>query len=433
MSAFLILAIAAAIVGCDDDDDDDDFDDDGFDDVPTAFTLRIENVAPFTVLKSGTVGTAPLAPGESISIVFTGGRGHAITFASMLGESNDWFFAPGPEGIPLFDERGAPISGDVTAYVKLWDAGTECDQELGVGDATAVRQPMPNFGEPDPIRLVREVPIGSAPAVAAMLRATLAPGEGREFTLTITNVSTAGTLVTSAGAMAIHLSPIAWAMHQIPAPLFAVNQPDRGLGLERVAEDGNPQPLGTSLAATTGIHTPLSPGVFVVHRDPNRLFEVGAPDYGLGLERIAEDGDPAQLNAALAGEGSTENLFAVPVGAAAPLGATPGNAYEFVVLGVPGDHVTFATMFGMSNDWFFAPGAGIALFANGTPRAGDVTGEVALYDLGTEADEELAIGPSTGLQQPLPNTGAIDPDRNVRDAPYAVPVATHLRVTLTPR
>src|SRR5687767_14625212 len=121
------------------------------------YTLRIENVAPWKVLKSGTVGSMPIGPLETVEIRFTAGKGHAINFATMLGESNDWFFAPGPDGIPIFDAAGNPNAGDVTKYIKLWDAGTEIDQELGVGDATAPQQPSPNYGARDPNPLVREV------------------------------------------------------------------------------------------------------------------------------------------------------------------------------------------------------------------------------------------------------------------------------------
>ena len=60
--------------------------------------------------------------------------GQSVSFAAMLTESNDWFFATGPDGIPLFTD-GVPTSGDVTKYVSIWDAGTEANQEPAVGDA----------------------------------------------------------------------------------------------------------------------------------------------------------------------------------------------------------------------------------------------------------------------------------------------------------
>ena len=95
-------------------------------------------------------------------------------------------------------------------------------------------------------------------------------------------------------------------------------------------------------------------------------------------------------------------------------------------------------MFGMGNDWFFATRPeGIALFADdGTPRRGDVTSAIALYDTGSEVDQEPAIGADTGPQQAGPNTGAADPVRQVREVPSAVhgvPASAHLRITLEPQ
>ena len=118
--------------------------------------------------------------------------------------------------------------------------------------------------------------------------------------------------------------------------------------------------------------------------------------------------------------------------------ARPGQAYEIDLRGLPGDRVSFATMFGMSDDWFFATKPeGIALFdAWGMPNSGDVSERIAIYDAGTEVDQEPAIGPDTGPQQAAPNTGAIDPVRQVRElaaSRYGVAASSHLKVTLIPQ
>jgi hypothetical protein len=98
--------------------------------------------------------------------------------------------------------------------------------------------------------------------------------------------------------------------------------------------------------------------------------------------------------------------------------------------------VSFATMFGMSNDWFFATEpAGIALFHGDIPRACDMTANVRLYDLGTEVDEELDVGPNTASQQPEADTGRADRITEVRAVTierYEAPTVLHLRVLLTP-
>lgn len=64
----------------------------------------------------------------------------------MFVQSNDLFISPDPEGIALFDSKREPISGDITRYFKLWDAGTEVNEEPGVGPNQAPRQPAPNTG-----------------------------------------------------------------------------------------------------------------------------------------------------------------------------------------------------------------------------------------------------------------------------------------------
>ncbi len=59
---------------------------------------------------------------------------------------HDLFFGPNGDGIALYDQSGAPISGDVTAQIHLWDAGTEVNEEPHVGPNTVTQQPAPNTG-----------------------------------------------------------------------------------------------------------------------------------------------------------------------------------------------------------------------------------------------------------------------------------------------
>lgn len=425
---------------------------------PTTFKLRIENIAPWTLLKSGTYAqkttgaSGPIGPGEAFELPFTAGKNQKLSFVAMLGQSNDWFFGPGPDGIALYDAAGAPISGDVTSQISLWDAGTEIDQEPAVGDATGPRQPSPEFGAPDPDPTVRAIGAtktltdGSTfalPSIASMIKVTLVPGANRQFVLRVENVSTAQTLVTSQGARGIGISPLVWALHLAPAPFFAPGQADRAEGLEWVAESGRGINLGASSRARTGAATPVSPGVFAVHRDPEALYALGLEDLGLGLEQLAESGNAAILGAAIQSNARSMQLaqtgiFNMPVGATAAGPARPGGAFEITVTGLPGDHVSLVSMFGMSNDWFFGTRPeGIALFDDqGEPNRGDVSDALALYDAGTELDQELAIGADTGPQQATPTSGAPDPIKLVREVPaatYGVPTTTHLRVTLEPQ
>ena len=425
---------------------------------PTTFKLRIENVAPWTVLKSGTHATrtdgtsGAIGPGAAYEIPFTAGRGQKVSFVSMFGQSNDWFFGPGPQGIALYDANGNPRSADVTNEIYLWDAGTEIDQEPSVGDATGPRQPSLEYGAPDPIAKVRQLgqtvqlTDGSAftlPAISSMVKVTLVHVAGNQFTLRIENISTpTSPLVTSEGSRGIGMSPPVWTVHIRDGALFDVDQIDRNHGLELVAESGRNAVLGANMRELSGAATPISPGVFAVHRDAEPLYALGIEDLGIGLERLAEDGNAAPLRDTIATNArliqlSASGGFDTPVGADKPGAARPGNAYELTVEALPGDKLSFATMFGMSNDWVFATRPdGIALFdAQGLPVRGDVSRSVALYDAGTELDQELAIGPDTGPQQAGPETGAADPIAQVREVPataHAFPASTHLRVTLEP-
>jgi hypothetical protein len=443
------LATAVAAAGCDSDDDGTD----GTDPSTSEFRVRIENIAPFTVLKSGVINTkttgavGALSSGEAYELTFTAGVGHAVSFASMLGESNDWFFAPGPAGIELYDGSGAPRSGDVTSEIRVWDAGTEVDEEPAVGGSTGPQQAAPDQGAPDDEAVVNA--LGSSvvlsdgsrfdmPAVADMIEVTLTPRNDGAFVLRIENVSDEMTLETSQGARSIHASPAVWALHGADAPLFDDGAADRAEGLEYIAEAGRTGTLASAIGELTGPATPFSPGVFAVVSAGEPIYSVGLAERGNGLERIAEDGNPMVLAEAMAnGEIGDRGVFDTPAGLDDPGPARPGGAFEITLSAAAGDRLAFATMFGMSNDWFFGtPAGGIELFdADGMPIAGDVTEQIMIYDAGTELDQELAIGPDTGPQQAGPDTGRADPVVQVRELSaldYARPASAHMRVTVEP-
>jgi hypothetical protein len=186
-----------------------------------------------------------------------------------------------------------------------------------------------------------------------------------------------------------------------------------------------------------GLTTPFAPGVWAMHTAPDPLFSAGQADRGEGLEALAEDGDPSALAAAVASQVgvSTSGVFNTPVGATEPGPLPPGEAYEFTVMAVPGDMLSFATMFVQSNDLFYAPnGSGIALFnSDGTPVSGDVTGQVRLWDAGTEVNQQPGVGPDQAPRQAGPDTG---PDENgvvqiVSDEFSYPDTSATIRVTVT--
>jgi hypothetical protein len=65
----------------------------------------------------------------------------------MFVQSNDLFYAPDPAGIALFDDDGQPMDLDLLTQTFLWDAGTEVNEEPGVGANQAPRQTGPDTGE----------------------------------------------------------------------------------------------------------------------------------------------------------------------------------------------------------------------------------------------------------------------------------------------
>lgn len=404
---------------------------------PTQFVLRLENVGPVNAhVSSGTFAKptpGPIGPGESFTFEVRARKGQRLSLATMFAQSNDWFYGPDEEGIPLFDEAGMPRSGDVTSYLHLWDAGTEMDEVPGIGAHQAPRQPSPDTGKRDPDTRVRKVSSPYAPTVADVIRLALVPRAGGAFEVTITNLSTESTLSLPDGTcLPVPLSPGVWVVHEAPAPLFTSGAPDRGQGLERIAEDGNPSEFGAALAATSGPNVPISPGVYVLHSSSGPLFEPGTADRGQGLAAIAEDGNPELLLASLSADASLRvGAFDTPVGGTKGP-ARSGQAYEVTFEAHRGDRVSFATMWAASNDAFYAPGAdGLALFdASGHPRSGDVTSEVTLWDVGSEANEEPGLGMYQPQAQPAPNSGPADPDDRVRPIDDGYRYAPVLRVTL---
>ncbi|HEX5076207.1 MAG TPA: spondin domain-containing protein [Gemmatimonadaceae bacterium] len=198
--------------------------------------------------------------------------------------------------------------------------------------------------------------VSLAPAAAAAQY-----GAGREvtFTIRVENVSTPKTLKLSNGTTApAPTAPLLWTITDEGNPLFTPGQPDRGQGLERLAEDGNPGVLAD----------------YIVQN----------------LKSVVHSG-----------------VVTVPSGDKGPGPITPGKAYEFTISAAPGQRLTLAMMFGQSNDLFYAPGPeAIALFdAKGKPLTTDVTSSLQLWDAGTEVNEEPGLGPDQAPRQAAPNTG----------------------------
>jgi hypothetical protein len=226
-------------------------------------------------------------------------------------------------------------------------------------------------------------------AVLALAHGASAQGApaATKFTIKVDNISTGEVLKLSNGKTAPFVSaPVLWAVHSGSTnPIFVAGQPDAGKGLETLAETGNPAPLAKSLTGAPGVAT------------------VGADDR--------------------------------PVGAAAGGPIPPGQGYSFEITAAPGQTLSLAWMFGQSNDLFYSNDRPIALFeASGKPVTGDMTRQLALWDAGTEVNEEPGLGPNQGPRQKAPDGGIAEHQgiAHVSDK-FSYPGTTDvLRITITP-
>lgn len=144
-------------------------------------------------------------------------------------------------------------------------------------------------------------------------------------------------------------------------------------------------------------------------------------------DSTGDEGEPAGAfhfvveleNVGAAYDNVGSGVFDLPDGAATFGPAGPGQSFVMRFAARPGDHLTFVSMIPQSNDWFVGVAdAGLALFdEEGQPLTGDRSGELALYDAGTEADEPLG----QGANQPGVASGVGAPDSNgdIRVRPWA--------------
>jgi hypothetical protein len=393
------------------------------------FVVSVDNVSDFMFHDSGVFNTpvganspGPLPPGGAYEWSFRAMPGDRLSFATMLVQSNDWFFAPAEPGIPLYVD-GSKMTGDVTRYVLLWDAGTEGDGVPGEGSYQAPRQPGPDSGPADPNENVRQVLTDLIPPTEELVKVTLHDAGQHSFRLRIENISGTSDFATP-------LAPGVGVVHTAPAPLFINGQPDFGMGLEGLAEDGAAGGLADALAAHTGVNTPLAPVAYTVHTSYNPIFTPGQPASS-GLEVLAEDGAPTALVPMLPGDAG-----AAAVGRSAsgpgPIFPRDGN-YSFEIMAAPGDHLSLALMLVQSNDWFYARQNQPLFDAAGDPIEGNFTHVVELYDAGTEMDEPIGYGANQAPRQAGPNTGPAEGGvvSKVTQMPYA-DASTVLHLTITP-
>jgi hypothetical protein len=209
-----------------------------------------------------------------------------------------------------------------------------------------------------------------------------------------------------------------------------------GLGFAPPAGAGGAMTFTVTVEQLTTDHTlrlpdgsatkaPISPGIAFMHQGANPLFTIGRPARE-ELQRIAEAGQPEDAIAAMKKAKHVSQVVMFQ------------RTDTFTVLARPGDMLSFATMFGQSNDCFYGPkGGDVALFdKSGKPVMAERAVEVVLFDAGTEVNQVPGVGPDQGPRQ-NPNTwrqgelehATVEP---VRDTFAYPPVAEVIRVTISP-
>ncbi len=208
----------------------------------------------------------------------------------MLAATNDVFFAPSGEGIPLYLDNGTPITADVTSQVYLWDAGTELNEEPFIGPNTVTNQGTVNTGVVDTntkvgakITTVTEGFVYAYPAVASLIKVTVTHTTGTLFDITIDNL--AGAALTT-GDLVSHptpLSPGVWVVSSAANALFTDQTPAPAHGLEALAEDGKARNSEHVPSRERGITYPASPGAWLLHKTGTKpLLHLGCERPGRG-------------------------------------------------------------------------------------------------------------------------------------------------------
>jgi hypothetical protein len=135
--------------------------------------IGIRSVSVFNT-PVGANAPGPITPETAYEFAVSAAPGERLSLTIMMGQSNDWFYAPAESGVELF-KGDQPIVGDITSQLIMWDAGTEVDQEAGIGSEQGPRQKAPNTGKAENgvVRKVRDGKPYSDPA--SVMRVTITP------------------------------------------------------------------------------------------------------------------------------------------------------------------------------------------------------------------------------------------------------------------
>jgi hypothetical protein len=148
----------------------------------------------------------------------------------------------------------------------------------------------------------------------------------------------------------------------------------------------------------------------------NPLYKVGEKDRNEGLKELAQKGNASVLAAYLNGKTGIKAVYVLPAATTnillPAIGDQQGSSVSQEISVSKGDRLAIATMYGFSNDWFFATGA------NGIDplKKGDASASMGLYNDGTAVDQFPGAGVTqfnlagTPLSESVPITAVPNPN-----------------------
>src|ERR1043165_2616996 len=124
----------------------------------------------------------------------------------------------------------------------------------------------------------------------------------------------------------------------------------------------------------------------------NPFYKTGENDRGEGLKDLAQKGNADILAAALKSKPGVKAVYVLKEGKNTVLlpridGADGGKVWQMLSV-MKGDRIAIATMYGFSNDWFFAT-SGNDWDAT---QKGDLSSTIGLYDNGTAVNQFPGAG-----------------------------------------
>ncbi|MEM7387346.1 MAG: spondin domain-containing protein, partial [Verrucomicrobiota bacterium] len=316
-------------------------------------------------------GIPPFEPGETASLTLTldanDPANRYLSFASMIIPSNDAFIGnDDPTAHPVFDEMGNYVGGTLLALgAEVYDAGTEVNDETPANTAF--------FGQAAPDTGVTEG------GVATIHNGFLAPGQG-----------------------GILDDPM-FAAADFTAPDFTVLN-----GSAQLETDPSPVNVRVTITNTAPADgTYLTPLWFGFHNGSFDSHDLNMP-ASPGLERLAEDGNPAVLNGEFSGSGAgTVQGVLNGIGPIAP-GASVSRIVTVDANSAQDRFFSYASMIIPSNDAFIGnddPTAYPIFDADGNFTAIEFSiPGTAVKDAGTEVNDEIPAN-TAFFGQAAPDTG----------------------------